>query len=204
MPAKPRVRLPPDVRKNRILDAAARVLSREDGATRVTMDQVAAEAHVAKGTMYHYWGSRAALFHDLQQRYVRDLFAAAAPLTAEDAPRHPLDALESFLRETAVLHHRQRPLVVALMRESPLDETEVIGRLEGVIVRFVESLEGTRPAADPGFVASFLLAGLRSVLTRLGGPSGAGPERSTEQAVEICRRVLGLPERRNDRPAAPS
>jgi AcrR family transcriptional regulator len=182
------------VRKRRILDAAARVLARDDGATRVTMDQVAAEANVAKGTMYHYWGSRAALFHDLQQRYVRDLCAAAEALTAEDAPGRPLAALESFLRESAALHHRQRPVMAALMRELPLDEAEVVRRLEGAVVRFVESLDDARPAADPAFVASFLLAGLRSVLTRLAGPSGAGHDRATEQAIEVCRRVLGLPE----------
>lgn len=184
-----RIRLPPDVRRERILDAATRILL-EDESQRLTMDRVAAEAGVAKGTMYYYWDSRTALFQDLQWRYIQQLFATAE--TLQDSGATPYDLLESFLRRAATLHYRQRRLLAALAREVSIEEAEITGKLLEVIVAFVCSLD-ERPAGDPEFVASFLLAGLHGVLIRLFQEPEPDLERVIEQALEVCRRVLGLP-----------
>jgi AcrR family transcriptional regulator len=55
------VREGPDQKRQRILEAARRVCAR-DGYEAATMDAVAAEAHVGKGTLYNFFDSKEHLF----------------------------------------------------------------------------------------------------------------------------------------------
>ena len=51
-----RTRLAPGIRRASILDAATRLILR-DGTTGLTMEDIAAEAGVARGTLYLYFDS---------------------------------------------------------------------------------------------------------------------------------------------------
>ncbi len=57
-----------DVRRSRILDAALRCFARK-GFHLTTVDEIAAEAGVSKGTPYVYFGSKLDLFAALHQRW---------------------------------------------------------------------------------------------------------------------------------------
>jgi AcrR family transcriptional regulator len=56
-----------EARREAILDAAARVFSRK-GFYEATLDEVAAEAELAKGTIYNYYQDKQALFVSLMER----------------------------------------------------------------------------------------------------------------------------------------
>ncbi|MEV6213196.1 TetR/AcrR family transcriptional regulator [Nocardia sp. NPDC051833] len=68
-----------DAARNRraILEATAALLA-EHGAAGVTMDRVAAAAGVAKGTIFHRFGSRAGLLYELVAEGAAELMAAVA------------------------------------------------------------------------------------------------------------------------------
>ncbi|WP_232284118.1 TetR/AcrR family transcriptional regulator [Saccharomonospora glauca] len=89
----------------RVLDAAMRVAAR-DGAANLTMDAVAAEAKVGKGTVFRHFGDRTGLIgalldqaeHELQEGFLN----GPPPLGPGADPHQRLLAFGS-----AVLHHEQ-------------------------------------------------------------------------------------------------
>lgn len=158
----------------------------------LTMDGVAGEAGVAKGTVYYYWDSRAALLHDLQERYIGELSAIVGRLSEDEIGRDPLTALRDFLRDTATLHYRQREALSALAREIPIAEERISMSMHRLLRRFAEAAtDGTGPAADPDFIASFLLGGLHAALLRLLHEPDPDLDSVISQSFEMCRRVLG-------------
>ena len=67
-----RTRLAPGIRRASILDAATRLILR-DGATGLTMDDIAAEAGVARGTLYLYFDSIDGIAAAVRDRYEQAL-----------------------------------------------------------------------------------------------------------------------------------
>src|SRR5512132_2839109 len=90
-PTPPAARLPrrqpADVRREQILDAAARVLV-ERGLAATTMAEVAEAASVAKGTVYLYFESKAELLAGLRARYFEGFAAMldGPPAAGRPAP----------------------------------------------------------------------------------------------------------------------
>jgi AcrR family transcriptional regulator len=68
VPKRKRERRPPEVRREQILDAAARVFT-DKGTSVATVDDIAAVAGVAKGTIYLYFDSKEQLLSGLGNRY---------------------------------------------------------------------------------------------------------------------------------------
>lgn len=107
-------------RANRILDAASALILRW-GYDKTTIDDIARQAAVAKGTIYLHWKTREALFQAL---VMREALAAI-----EDLRQHLSDdpegaTLYSVLRHSA-LALIKRPLLKAIF----LRDAEVIGKL---------------------------------------------------------------------------
>jgi AcrR family transcriptional regulator len=97
-----------DARRNRerILCAAARLIEAK-GMDCVSMDDVAAEAGVGKGTLYRRFGDRSALLHALIEEPERDFQEAllrGEPPLGPGAP--PLDRLHAF--GDALIDHLER------------------------------------------------------------------------------------------------
>ncbi len=102
-------------RAHRILDAAAELILRW-GYDKTTIDDVAKQADVAKGTIYLHWKTRDALFAALLRRervLLLEEVRAAAPATLRELMRGLAGAL------------LRRPLMRALL----LGDNEVLGRL---------------------------------------------------------------------------
>lgn len=96
-----------DARRNRerILEAARQLLTDRD-LSDVTMEEVAARAGVAKGTVFHRFGNRAglavALVDESERRLQDEILGAAQPLGPGAAPRDRMVAfLDALLDLTA-------------------------------------------------------------------------------------------------------
>ncbi|WP_026257614.1 TetR/AcrR family transcriptional regulator [Actinopolymorpha alba] len=107
-------------RAERILDAAADLLQRW-GYRRVTVDDIAEEAGIGKGTIYLHWKTREALFLAVLQREVIASIDQLVDAIRED----PQTALLHRLTRTQFLGVMNRPLLCALYTGDP----QVLGKL---------------------------------------------------------------------------
>jgi AcrR family transcriptional regulator len=108
------------IRAEAILDAAAELL-RAHGYRRVSIDDVAARAHIGKGTIYLHWKTREALFYAaLQREAMRMLDDLVARLSGDVELALPHRLLPAIFVEVV-----RRPLVKAVL----LSDTEVLGAL---------------------------------------------------------------------------
>ena len=118
------------LRAQRILDAAAQLLERW-GYSRVTIDDIARQADVGKGTVYLHWPNREALFMAVLQRELLQFMDELAP-TLRNNP------------EELLLHRLVRHFWLAATRR-PL--------IRAVFVQDFETLGRLTTAGDPTFIA---------------------------------------------------
>lgn len=107
-------------RAQRILDAAAELLQKW-GYRKTTIDDIAKQARVAKGTIYLHWKTREDLFMALITREQLSLFAQIEQFMAEDPEGMTLPGLIKH----SMLATLKNPLVKALA----LQDTEFLGEL---------------------------------------------------------------------------
>jgi AcrR family transcriptional regulator len=103
----------------RVLEAARRLFA-ERGVGAVTMEEVAREAGVAKGTVFHRFGDRAGLalaLLDDHERDLQDRVVRGPPPLGPGAP--PRDRLLAFLAALAELTFAHRDLLREVERASP-------------------------------------------------------------------------------------
>jgi AcrR family transcriptional regulator len=108
------------VRAEGILDAAAELLQAH-GYRRVSIDDVAARAHIGKGTIYLHWKTREALFYAALQREAMRMLDDLVVRLNEDGDL----ALPHRLLPAIFIQVVRRPLVKAVL----LSDTEVLGAL---------------------------------------------------------------------------
>jgi AcrR family transcriptional regulator len=109
-----------EARAQRILDAASTLILRY-GYHKTTIDDIAREAGVGKGTLYLHWNTREALFTAL---VLREKVAMAEDIKQRIAC-DPAGATLRGLLKHAALALMQRPLLKAVL----LRDTEVFGKL---------------------------------------------------------------------------
>jgi AcrR family transcriptional regulator len=108
------------LRADRILDSAAELLLRW-GYKRVTIDDVAAQAGIGKGTVYLHYRTREELFFSVIMREQ----AAATDELIEAVRRDPREALLHRLIRLKYLSAMRRPILRAVIAADP----EILGRL---------------------------------------------------------------------------
>jgi AcrR family transcriptional regulator len=108
------------LRAQRILDAATLLLQRW-GYNRVTIDDIAKQAGIGKGTIYLHWPSREALFHAALQRELFQLIERFWSTLSE----HPEELLLHRLVRYFWLAANQRPLIRAIV----VQDLDTLGRL---------------------------------------------------------------------------
>ena len=162
--------MPADAKRRLILDAAVRVFARQ-GYDASRVGDVAKEAGVAYGLVYHYFGSKEAVLEAVFRAGWGRLLAAVA--LAEGTGQTAPDQLELVVKIVLRTWRDDPDLVRLLVREitrSPhiTDELDEIGQafasLQRIIVR--GQAEGTfRADLDPQIAAWMLYGGLEEVLT---------------------------------------
>ncbi len=113
-----------ETRTDRILDAALELVQRW-GYRKTTLDDIAKQAGVTKGTLYQYWKTREALFEALLQREYLSFMLDFRERIAND----PHSALLSSLIRHLVFLMATHPLLKAILQ----GDTEMLGDLGDLI-----------------------------------------------------------------------
>jgi len=185
-----RTREAPDVRRAQILDAANRVFL-ERGVSTATMDDVAREAGIAKGTIYLYFASKVALMEAIQAGFVSRLATRARRL--HDVRNGEFAAqLERFISGVVDDMLDYPDLQHLVFHDAPRH-----GALEVVhepVSSFVERgcASGEFRVSDPAIAAWFLIEGLHGVLAEATHEPKRGKRAIRESVVEAARRVLAV------------
>jgi AcrR family transcriptional regulator len=159
-----------DAARNRaaIIDAAERLL-RHCGADAITMDRLADEAGVGKGTLFRRFGDRASLFHALldesERRLQEGFIRGPAPL-GPGAPAR--DRLIAFGHELLELTVERGDLLVEAQSRVPMARYR--HTVYAAYFAHVSHLLRELDAPDPEYLADVLLAALAPelVLHQLG------------------------------------
>jgi AcrR family transcriptional regulator len=109
----PRWRRRPEARPQQIVEAARRLFGAK-GYFGATLDDVAREAGITKGTIYLYFASKEALFGEVVRAYADEMFGALRAEAASGRPGHARDLLRLLV--TQLLRVFRRPDYQAMVR----------------------------------------------------------------------------------------
>ena len=176
--------------RHRILSAAQRLIA-ERGVDCVSMDAIAAEAEVGKGTLFRRFGDRASLVRSLLERSEREFqesfIRGPAPLGPGAPPRERLVAFGH-----ALLDHYELNGEIVLAAETGNPGLRFRAPVYGAYRAHLAALiRAGAPALDPGYTADALLACLSAELV-LHQRRGRGLELAELKAgwEALARRVL--------------
>jgi TetR/AcrR family transcriptional regulator, transcriptional repressor for nem operon len=191
-PGGPR-RQPPDVRREQILDAAARVLV-ERGLAATTMADVAEAASLAKGTVYLYFASKAELLAGLRARFLEGFAALLDPPAGSGPGMGVADRIERLVAAAYDFALANHELHHVLFHEAGFGEADAFTRIRAALAELIEEglAAGELAVADPHLATDFVLQGLHGVLVAgVHGPA-AGRERLVAGVTELTSRALGV------------
>ena len=159
-----------DDKRRQILDAAVRVFARQ-GYEASPVGDVAKEAGVAYGLVYHYYGSKDAVLEAVFREAWGRLLAAVA--LAEESGENASEQLELVVKIVLRAWRDDPDLVRLLVREVTRnphiqDELDEIGQAFASLERMVRrgQADGTfRAELDPKLAAWMLYGALEEVLT---------------------------------------
>jgi TetR/AcrR family fatty acid metabolism transcriptional regulator len=184
-----RTRLAPGTRRASILDAATRLILR-DGATGLTMEDIATEAGVARGTLYLYFDSIDGITGALRDRYAQALTGELEPLLAIGGSGSRLRRLDTFIAALASALHDHQELHHALFTHARAAEDPLTAAFRALLRPFIQDGRdaGEFPGPDPDLTTAFLLAGLHAVLTE--GLHKTSTATTIAAAQKLARRTL--------------
>ncbi len=172
----------------RLLDVAGRIVDSE-GPDGLTMDRLAAESGVGKGTVFRRFGSRAGVFQSLLDAVEREFqgrFLSGPPPLGPGAPA--LERLVAFGRARIETMSRQRALMAAA--ERPLLERAEVPARRLSEMHVATLLREAGVDADIPILTFNLLAVLEAVLLL---PEGADLDRAVPRLAdgweELVRRL---------------
>jgi AcrR family transcriptional regulator len=185
-----RTRLAPGIRRASILDAATRLVLAA-GTAGLTMEDIAREAGVARGTLYLYFDSIAAIIAALQDRYTQALTGGLEALLATGGSGSRLRRLDAFISDLAAALRDHRDLHHALFSGTGAGEAPLAEAFRAPLRRFIQdgSQTGEFTVPDLDLTTDFLLAGLHAVLTAGLHASGT-PAAAAATAQKLARRTL--------------
>jgi AcrR family transcriptional regulator len=182
-----------DAARNRArILAAAELLFTRDGIACTSMDAIAAEAGVGKGTLFRRFGDRAslafALLESSERAFQEAFIRGPAPLGPDVPPRARLVAFG-----TALLAHIEThgDLLLAAYAATPADRRFDVGPQAAYRAHVAHLLSEADPALDADYLADALLAvlGAEHVLHQLVG-RGMTLERLADGWEALVTRVL--------------
>jgi AcrR family transcriptional regulator len=184
-----------DAARNReaILAAAQRLFERE-GAAAVSMERLAEEAGVGKGTIYRRFGDRASLataLLDASERELQETLIRGAPPLGPGAP--PVERLVAFGHAWLEVLVRHGDIVLA-SEHGPVGTRFRSAVYASHRAHMILLLREARPEVDAEYLADALLAALGSELILfLRTDRGLDLDRIKEGWTELVRSVAGPP-----------
>lgn len=175
-----------------IQDAVVRILSRtETGA--LTMARVAAEAGLAKGTLYLYFENKQQLLTAVKEEALRPLWEELLAIVEGSLP--PVEKLERFVACHLGYFDRHRELFRVLLWDRQIAETTLRrqrshpfrSHVERVARIFGEGIEaGLFRPVDPGALAAMLIeADIVTIGRRLAAEAPGAPEVEARLVVDL-------------------
>jgi TetR/AcrR family transcriptional regulator, transcriptional repressor for nem operon len=191
-PGGPR-RQPPDVRREQILDAAARVLV-ERGLAATTMADVAEAASLAKGTVYLYFASKAELLAGLRARFLEGFAALLDPPAGSGPGMGVADRIERLVAAAYDFALANHELHHVLFHEAGFGEADAFARLRTVLAELIDDgrAAGEVEVTDPPLATDFLLHALHGVLVAATHGPRSERERLVGGVSELACRSLGV------------
>jgi AcrR family transcriptional regulator len=192
------------VRNRRAILAATEDLLASHRPQDISMEQVAAAAGVAKGTIFHRFGNRMGLMSALMVERAQALEEAVTTGPPPLGPGAPdRERLLAFLDAIAAVVSRNKSLLAELAysaaTEPPANEKAAHDRDDHPVYRFwhghISSLiAAQRPEADAEMIAHIMLGALHSepILAQL---AAEGPERLTAALHTLADAVLDADQR---------
>jgi AcrR family transcriptional regulator len=192
------------VRNRRAILAATEDLLASHRPQDISMEQVAAAAGVAKGTIFHRFGNRMGLMRALMVERAHALEEAVTTGPPPLGPGAPdRERLLAFLDAIAAVVSRNKSLLAELAysaaTEPPANEKAAHDRDDHPVYRFwhghISSLiAAQRPEADAEMIAHIMLGALHSepILAQL---AAEGPERLTAALHALADAVLDADQR---------
>jgi AcrR family transcriptional regulator len=151
----------PDARPDQILDAAAALLVAE-GPAALTMERVARDAGLAKGTPYLYFPSKTELVVALRTRQVRRMLDRCEAATRDAGSA--AEALDLFLTAGFAATLADAPLLRQLFHAGGTPQTEVAMTRDALRAHIEAGIAAEEFApADAEVAATFLVHGMRGV-----------------------------------------
>src|SRR6516162_11564040 len=132
-----RTRLAPGIRRASILDAATRLILRA-GTAGLTMEDIAREAGVARGTLYLYFDSIDGITAALRDRYTQALTGRLEPLLATGGSGSRLRRLDTFIAALAGALHDRQELHHALFTHADAAEDPLTAAFRALLRRFIQ------------------------------------------------------------------
>lgn len=174
--------------KNGIYEAAVGILTRH-GYEATTMDRVAQEAGVAKGSLYNYFPNKVELLRFVHEKAVEPMRRNAREILATDMPATA--KIESMLRAWFMYIDEHRGLFnfvfndyavqKVLQRQHGLAQADAVRNLGRVIEQGIE--EGAFRKIDANRVAEFLFGAVRQMCDRQLAAKDVGPVREMVKAL---------------------
>ncbi|EIV91637.1 TetR/AcrR family transcriptional regulator [Frankia sp. QA3] len=177
-------------KRRAIVEAALRVFAR-NGYAQASLDMIAAEAGVAKPTIYNHLGSKENLF-----RYVMTTTAARSNAKA-------LEVLESFPKEASGLRGGLEDVAARLVDCYCDERSEAVRRLlYAEALRFPDLYDAVRASGADQFIEA--LAGRLARLAHAGHLRIADPVRAANQFIALVYDELPVRSTLGTRPLAPA
>ena len=169
-----------EFRTQSILEAALRVISRK-GRAGATMEEIAREAGIAKGTIYLYFRSREALLDQVSSFAIQSLLKELDRVL--DTPRPFSEQLRLLVRTkfaflmNNIEFFRVYLEIRAPEGQLPCPDQEAHGAYMGRLTAFFQEAmdRGEIRRMDPGRVALFFSEGLTGILFQRVGEPGNDP-----------------------------
>ena len=194
-----------DFRTGEIVRAARRVIG-ELGFDEASMERIAHEAGVAKGTIYLYFRNKEELLAHVAEHGFHELMARARPAVARARGAAPklvgllTAALEHTSANREIFRALQERTQHGIERASPLGtkleahREELLSFVAGIIERGAKS--GELRGCDSRRAARFLIESMRgAVVDRYQNASQAGVEKDAEDIVDLFLHGVGVTER---------
>jgi AcrR family transcriptional regulator len=193
---RPRTK-PPEVRREEIIDAAERLFL-EQGVGSTTIDQVAAGADVAKGTVYLHFESKQALLAALGERFAEKHLAYIETALAATSEQDWAGRLAAWAEASVTFYLDSIALHDMLFHEARAPTRE--GLVDNLVIDHLTSLLGAGTDAgawsidDARFTAVFLFSGMHGIIDDAYlKEKRIVRSRLVKRLQRVCFRTAGLP-----------
>lgn len=208
-PKKPE-KLPKAERRQQILAAARDVFARR-GYHQSTIDDIVAEAGVARGTFYLYFEDKRAIFSDLIDRFAQQLTMAIVRIDPEDAARSVSEQVHENIRRILSTCLSERTMTKMLFTDAmgvdPAFDRKIQSFYDAVVQLLTESLKdgqtlGIVADGEPRVLAYLTIGALKELLYQAVtlGLAEESAEVLTQQIYSfLCRGYLRVGEQSGQR-----